>query len=68
MPPQLSLRLQNVNPDDEAEMTELVRQRRLCGWGEETIPTWRELIRKGDRVSVGLYARWNAHCTPAPHS
>lgn len=29
---------------------ELVRQRRLCGWGEEDIPAWQDMIRSGERV------------------
>lgn len=52
------MRLQSYNVDSEVERTELVRQRRLCGWGEEDIPYWLTLIRKGDRVAhsqlVGL--------------
>lgn len=49
------MRLQTYDVDSEIERTELVRQRRLCGWGEEDIPYWLTLIRKGDRVNPIRY-------------
>lgn len=46
-----SLRFQPLNPDNPVELSELRRQRLLCGWGADSIPKWLDMIRKGDRVS-----------------
>lgn len=46
-----SPRFQPLDPDKAVEVTELRRQRLLCGWGADSIDKWLDMIRKGDRVS-----------------
>lgn len=50
-----------IDPDDKKQIEILRQQRQLCGWGEENIPAWQALIRKGDRVRlwvlVGFHRR-----------
>lgn len=41
----------SLDPDSEAQVTELHRQRTLCGWASDYIPLWLDNVRKGDRVS-----------------
>lgn len=47
------MRLQLFDVNSAKEHTELVRQRRLCGWNEEEIPAWMDMIRSGERVHAG---------------
>ena len=45
------LRYESLDPDNDAQVTELHRQRTLCGWASDYIPLWLDNVRKGDRVS-----------------
>ena len=44
------MRLVLYDTENAIHHNELLRQRRLCGWGEDEIPTWTELIRSKQRV------------------
>ena len=50
-----NLRFQAVDTKSAVEHNELVRQRRLCGWGEPDIASWKKLIENGDRVRPFFY-------------
>ncbi|GAA5856315.1 hypothetical protein JCM8547_000865 [Rhodosporidiobolus lusitaniae] len=51
----MSVRFVRVDADSEQHLAELRRQRILCGWGLEAIPTWQRLIRTGIRDMFWIF-------------
>ncbi|GAA6006655.1 hypothetical protein JCM10207_005007 [Rhodosporidiobolus poonsookiae] len=60
------VRFARFQPDDDREVAELRRQRVLCGWGEESVDSWREQVRRGVKNLYWIFPTDEAAYGPLP--